>query len=222
VATSSSWRSSRRRARRRRLRVDTLLIARTDANSATLLTSDCDDTTAASDGRPHHEGFFRISDGIESAIARALAYAPYAICCGSRRRRQYRGATRFAAAMHAATRTCDCAAVNSLAKRRSVNALSARLTISVRAPSALPRSPAQCSPVHGSTPASCRRAAAGRGEPGGFLDIGRRPFEPQQIGIRRIRQSPRDALSIPSLIRKNPRWCGRPSGSGGRTRRSRS
>src|SRR5258706_2466854 len=59
--------------------VDTLLIARTDANSATLLTSDCDeyDRRFLTGGRTT-EGFFRISDGIESAIARALAYAPYA------------------------------------------------------------------------------------------------------------------------------------------------
>ncbi|HXI32938.1 MAG TPA: isocitrate lyase [Gemmatimonadales bacterium] len=59
--------------------VDTLLIARTDANSATLLTSDCDeyDRRFLTGGRTT-EGFFRIRDGLDSAIARALAYAPYA------------------------------------------------------------------------------------------------------------------------------------------------
>ncbi|SDM45258.1 isocitrate lyase [Fictibacillus solisalsi] len=59
--------------------VDTILIARTDANAANLITSDVDpydhpfltgDRTA--------EGFYRTSAGIDQAIARGLAYAPYA------------------------------------------------------------------------------------------------------------------------------------------------
>ena len=59
--------------------VPTLLIARTDADSAKLLTSDVD----ARDqrfltGERTTEGFFRISGGLEMAIARGLAYAPYA------------------------------------------------------------------------------------------------------------------------------------------------
>ncbi len=59
--------------------VPTVLIARTDANGAFLLTSDIDEydrpfiTGARTD-----EGFFRIKGGLESAIARGLAYAPYA------------------------------------------------------------------------------------------------------------------------------------------------
>jgi isocitrate lyase len=59
--------------------VDTLLIARTDANSANLLTSDIDEYDRRwLTGERTSEGFFRIRDGVEAAIARALAYAPYA------------------------------------------------------------------------------------------------------------------------------------------------
>jgi isocitrate lyase len=59
--------------------VPTLLVARTDALSATLLTSDIDDADREfTTGERTPEGFFRIRDGIESAIARGLAYAPYA------------------------------------------------------------------------------------------------------------------------------------------------
>jgi isocitrate lyase len=61
------------------LGVPTVLIARTDALSASLLTSDVDpaDATFLSGGRTA-EGFFRVQDGLEAAIARSLAYAPYA------------------------------------------------------------------------------------------------------------------------------------------------
>ena len=61
------------------LGVPTLLVARTDALSATLLTSDVDecDRPFCTGGRTP-EGFFRIEAGLESAIARGLAYAPYA------------------------------------------------------------------------------------------------------------------------------------------------
>src|SRR5438309_1837874 len=59
--------------------VPTLLIARTDANSATLLTSDVDERDHAFlTGERTGEGFFMIKNGVEAAIARALAYAPYA------------------------------------------------------------------------------------------------------------------------------------------------
>ncbi len=59
--------------------VPTLLIARTDAQAATLLTSDIDVRDAAFlTGQRTPEGFFRIRAGLESAIHRALAYAPYA------------------------------------------------------------------------------------------------------------------------------------------------
>ena len=59
--------------------VPTVLFARTDALSATLLTSDVDDYDRAFvTGERTAEGFFRVSDGLEAAIARSLAYAPYA------------------------------------------------------------------------------------------------------------------------------------------------
>ena len=59
--------------------VDTVLIARTDANSANLLTSDVDEYDRAwLTGERTTEGFFRVRDGVAAAIARALAYAPYA------------------------------------------------------------------------------------------------------------------------------------------------
>lgn len=59
--------------------VDTVLIARTDANSANLLTSDVDEYDRAwLTGERTTEGFFCIRDGVAAAIARAIAYAPYA------------------------------------------------------------------------------------------------------------------------------------------------
>jgi isocitrate/methylisocitrate lyase len=59
--------------------VPTLVVARTDALSATLLTSDVDPTDEPFlSGERTSEGFFRVSGGIEAAIARGLAYAPYA------------------------------------------------------------------------------------------------------------------------------------------------
>jgi len=59
--------------------VDTVLISRTDANSATLLTSDADPADQRFlTGERTHEGFFRVTHGIPAAIARSLAYCPYA------------------------------------------------------------------------------------------------------------------------------------------------
>jgi isocitrate lyase len=60
------------------LDVPTLVVARTDALSAKLLTSDVDETDAQfCTGERTAEGFFRVQDGLEPTIARALAYAPY-------------------------------------------------------------------------------------------------------------------------------------------------
>jgi len=61
------------------LGVPTLIMARTDADSAHLLTSDIDprDREFIVSGERTSEGFFRIRGGLESAIARALSYAPY-------------------------------------------------------------------------------------------------------------------------------------------------
>ncbi len=61
------------------LDVPTLLVARTDALSATLLTSDVDEADAEFvTGERTAEGFFRVQPGLEAATARSLAYAPYA------------------------------------------------------------------------------------------------------------------------------------------------
>jgi isocitrate lyase len=61
------------------LDVPTVLVARTDALSATLLTSDVDPADAAFlTGERTAEGFYRVRDGLEPVIARSLAYAPYA------------------------------------------------------------------------------------------------------------------------------------------------
>src|SRR6266702_1758385 len=61
--------------------VPTVLLARTDAESANLLTSEVDERDRpfidTSKGRTS-EGFFPVKAGIEAAIARGLAYAPYA------------------------------------------------------------------------------------------------------------------------------------------------
>ena len=60
------------------LNVPTVLIARTDANAAALLTSDVDERDHPFlTGERTPEGFFRVRAGIEQAIARALSYAPY-------------------------------------------------------------------------------------------------------------------------------------------------
>jgi isocitrate/methylisocitrate lyase len=59
--------------------VPTLVVARTDALSAALLTSDVDEADREfCTGERTSEGFFRVRDGIEAAISRGLAYAPYA------------------------------------------------------------------------------------------------------------------------------------------------
>ena len=59
--------------------VPTLIMARTDANGANLLTSDIDARDREfCTGERTAEGFFRIRGGLHSAIARARAYAPYA------------------------------------------------------------------------------------------------------------------------------------------------
>jgi isocitrate lyase len=61
------------------LGVPTLVVARTDALAANLITSDIDgrDRRFAT-GERTHEGFYYVTEGIEAAIARAQAYAPFA------------------------------------------------------------------------------------------------------------------------------------------------
>ena len=61
--------------------VPTVLIARTDADSATLMTSDVDDRDKPfirTDADRTPEGFFPVESGLEASVARGLAYAPYA------------------------------------------------------------------------------------------------------------------------------------------------
>lgn len=59
--------------------VPTIIVARTDANSATLLTSDIDPRDRQFIvGQRTDEGFHHVTGGLGSAIARGLAYAPYA------------------------------------------------------------------------------------------------------------------------------------------------
>ena len=61
------------------LDVPTVLIARTDAHSATYLTSDVDERDRPFlTGERSAEGYWRVRPGLEAAIARARAYAPYA------------------------------------------------------------------------------------------------------------------------------------------------
>jgi isocitrate lyase len=61
------------------LDVPTVLVARTDALSAALLTSDVDEYDRDFvTGERTAEGFYRVRDGIDAAISRGLAYAPYA------------------------------------------------------------------------------------------------------------------------------------------------
>jgi isocitrate lyase len=60
--------------------VPTLVVARTDADAANLLTADIDerDRRFIVDDKRTVEGFFRVRNGLEQAIDRALSYAPYA------------------------------------------------------------------------------------------------------------------------------------------------
>ncbi|NJK81510.1 MAG: isocitrate lyase [Chloroflexaceae bacterium] len=83
--------------------VPTMVIARTDANAATLLTSDIDPYDAPFlTGEHSQEGFYYVRNGLDAAIARGLAYAPYAdmVWCETAAP-DLDEARRFAEAMHA-------------------------------------------------------------------------------------------------------------------------
>ncbi|MGE3165540.1 MAG: isocitrate lyase [Planctomycetota bacterium] len=85
------------------MNVPTIIVARTDAMSANLLTSDHDERDRAFlTGERTVEGFFRVRDGLDAAIARGLAYAPYAdlIWCETSTP-NLDEARRFAEAIHA-------------------------------------------------------------------------------------------------------------------------
>ena len=84
--------------------VPTVLVARTDADAATLLTSNIDerDQPFILDEPRTSEGFYQVKNGIEPAIARAIAYAPYAdmVWCETSKPDMDQ-ARRFAEAVHA-------------------------------------------------------------------------------------------------------------------------
>jgi isocitrate lyase len=82
--------------------VPTILVARTDANGASLITSDIDERDHPFlTGNRTAEGFFSVIAGLEQAIARGLAYAPYAdmIWCETSEP-NLKEAGRFADAIH--------------------------------------------------------------------------------------------------------------------------
>src|SRR5580658_2661358 len=83
--------------------VPTLIMARTDADSAHLLTSDIDPRDQKFlTGERTSEGFFKIRGGLDSAIARGLAYAPYCDLLWCETSKPDLGeARRFAEAIHA-------------------------------------------------------------------------------------------------------------------------
>ena len=83
--------------------VPTVLIARTDADAANLITADSDDRDHPFiTGERTPEGFYRTKAGLDQAIARGLAYAPYAdlIWCETSKP-DLEQARRFADAIHA-------------------------------------------------------------------------------------------------------------------------
>lgn len=83
--------------------VPTLIIARTDALGAYLLTSDIDERDKAfCTGERTAEGFYRVRGGIDAAIARGLSYAPYAdLVWFETGEPNMEEAKKFAAAIHA-------------------------------------------------------------------------------------------------------------------------
>jgi len=86
------------------LDVPTVLVARTDADSANLLTSDIDPRDHPFlTGERTPEGYFHLRGGLECAVARALAYAPYAdmLWCETSKPDLAQAAA-FAQAVHAA------------------------------------------------------------------------------------------------------------------------
>jgi isocitrate lyase len=85
------------------LGVPTLLVARTDADAADLLTSDIDENDQPFiTGERTVEGFFRVRPGLDQAISRGLAYAPYAdlVWCETSKP-NLEEARKFAEAIHA-------------------------------------------------------------------------------------------------------------------------
>ncbi len=83
--------------------VPTIIVARTDADAANLITSDIDDNDKPFiTGERSHEGFYYTNAGLDQAISRGLAYAPYAdiVWCETSHP-DVEQARRFAEAIHA-------------------------------------------------------------------------------------------------------------------------
>ncbi len=85
------------------MNVPTVIIARTDANAATLITSDIDPVDRRFiGGERTPEGFYRTREGLDACIARGLAYAPYAdLLWVEPSEPNIEAARRFAQAIHA-------------------------------------------------------------------------------------------------------------------------
>ncbi|MGI8517698.1 MAG: isocitrate lyase [Acidimicrobiia bacterium] len=84
------------------LSVPTIIVARTDANGANLLTSDVDPADQGfCTGERTAEGFFLVNPGLDQAISRAISYAPYSdlIWCETARP-DLAEAAKFAGAIH--------------------------------------------------------------------------------------------------------------------------
>jgi isocitrate/methylisocitrate lyase len=135
------------------LGVPTVLVARTDALSATLLTSDVDDADAQFvEGTRTAEGFFRIRCGLDSAIARSLAYAPYADLPWFETSTPISGRPRSSPRRSTSATRASCSPTT--ARRRSTGASTSRR----------PRSPAsrRCSPISATASSSSRSRASTR------------------------------------------------------------
>ena len=101
--------------------VPSLVIARTDAEAATLMTSDIDERDQQFvTGERTAEGFYKITNGLEAGIARGLSYAPYAdLLWMETSTPDLEAAKKFAEAIHAEYRTRCCPTT---ARRRSTGA----------------------------------------------------------------------------------------------------
>ncbi len=83
--------------------VELIILARTDANAAKLITNDHDDNDKPFlTGKRSPEGFFYVREGIEQAISRGIAYAPYAdlLWCETSNAQILKEADIFAKAIH--------------------------------------------------------------------------------------------------------------------------
>ena len=84
------------------MNVPTIILARTDANAASLITSDIDEYDKPFiTGERTIEGFYKTKPGLDQAVARGLAYAPYAVLIWCETAKpDLEEAKRFAEAIH--------------------------------------------------------------------------------------------------------------------------